>query len=159
MTAEDDPRAAAIKRYNDRAARDQREAAEHHHELDAQARQQGQNLAAWPAASNAIYLGVNATNDHFARGGSQFVISMAPTTAQGTALFEIKPSGQPDKREAWFKLAMDGGGIVRATTNTRGVKNLPDAVAVADVTAAWAQKVADQAMIAVLDGQHTRIPD
>lgn len=66
MTIEDDPRDAAIKRYNDRAARDQQEAAKRQRERDAKARQQEQNLAAWPAASNAIYHGVNAANDDFA---------------------------------------------------------------------------------------------
>jgi hypothetical protein len=112
MTIEDDPRDAAIKRYNDRATRDQQEAAKR--ERDAKARQQEQNLAAWPAASNAIYHGVNAANDDFARRRCQFVISPVPTTARGTVGFEIRPSGQLN-REAWFMFALDGERLTRAS--------------------------------------------
>jgi hypothetical protein len=158
MTIEDDPRDAAIKRYNDRATRDQQEAAKRQRERDAKARQQEQNLAAWPAASNAIYHGVNAANDDFARRRCQFVISPVPTTARGTVGFEIRPSGQLN-REAWFMFALDGDGVVQITTDARVVADLPAAVAVADVGHDWAQKVASQIMIAALDGQRTFIED
>jgi hypothetical protein len=151
MSTEDDARDAAIKRYNDRAAQGQQAAAEERRQRDAKAHQQEKDFAAWPTASNAIYFGVNSTSEHFARGGSEFLISAVPTTERCTATYAIRPSGKPDTRKAWFKFAMDGDGVVRIETDARGVVDLPAAVAVADVGHDWARKVANQIMIAALD--------
>lgn len=158
MTDEDDPRDAAIKRHNERLARDQQAAAERRRQRDAKARQQEQNFAAWLPAANAIGHGVNAVNEDFARRRCPFVISQVPTTARGTAAFEIRPSGQLNC-EALFRFAMDGDGMVQIETDARGVIDLPDAVSVANVTHDWAQKIAGQIMIAALDGQRTFIED
>jgi hypothetical protein len=158
MSDEDDPRDAAIKRHNERVARDQQAAAEQRRQRDAKARQQEQNFAAWLPAANAIGHGVNAANEDFARRGCRFVISQVPTTARGTAIFEIRPSGQLN-REALFRFAMDSDGMVHIETDARGVTDQPDAVSVANVTHSWARKVADQIMIAALDGQRTFIED
>jgi hypothetical protein len=158
MTDADDLQDAAIKRHNERLARDQQVAAEQRRQRDAKARQQEQNFTAWLPAANAIGLGVNAANEDFARRRCPLVISQVPTTARGAAVFEIRPSGQLN-REALFRFAMDGDGMVQIETDARGVIDLPDAVSVANVTHGWAQKVAGQIMIAALDGQRTFIED
>ncbi len=112
MATEDDPREAAIKRYNDPAARDRQIEIERQQMRDVEAQRQQKNAAAWPLAFNSIWAGISKTIDYFA-SRSPFVISQIPTADSNTVSFEIKPSGQPEKREALFRFVMDGDGMVQ----------------------------------------------
>jgi hypothetical protein len=154
-----DPRDAAIQRHNERAARQQQATAEQERQREAAAVRDERNAATWPTAFNAISLGVTNANNYFAQRDTPYVISQYPNTAVPySASYEIKPSGKLD-RAALFTFAMDDDGLVQITTDAYGVADLPHAVPVADATASWAQKAADQVMIAVLDGQRMRIED
>src|SRR5215211_6625343 len=99
---------------------------------------------------------IQISND-FAQSGSPFIIRQRPDGRSGTACFEIHRSGNV-QREAALEFVLQSDGLVCAGTDAQGA-NLPDAIAVDEVTPQWAEQAAEQAMFAVLGGRRMPIPD
>ena len=95
-------------------------------------------------------MGVTQAGDDFARRGSPFLIRQTPDRRPGVAGDQVHRSGNV-QREAALAFVLHVDGLVRAETDARGA-DLQDGVAVDEVTAQWAEKVAEQVMFAVLSG-------
>jgi hypothetical protein len=87
------------------------------------------------------------------------VIPPRPNVGKDTAVsYEIRPSGSLEV-VATATFAMGANGTVHPDTSARGCDPFPAPVQVADVEEAWARKVTDIFMFAVLGGQRIPIPD
>jgi hypothetical protein len=117
-----------------------------------EARRQEANFTAWSTrAFGEISAGVTRLGADFARRGSPFVISHRPSGRPGTAAYVVHISGGPHS-EAALTFVLQSDGLVRSETDAHGA-NLPEGVAVESVTSEWAEKAAEQVMLAVLAGQ------
>jgi hypothetical protein len=155
----DDARKTAIRGFQDREASAQRSKADKQAIQQANARRQDQHLLSWAnSAYQTIYHGVMAANDASLRDGSPYVLSSAPDTSISAVSYEVRRSGSL-KVEATLTFALDADGFVRPDTSARGCEEFPEPMAVGEVTAGWAEDVAQLVLIAVLGGQRMRIPD
>ncbi len=149
MNDKANPRDAAISAFRQREADAARISSEQAQAEQAESRQYAANLTAWSTgALGAISMGVMQVSNDFARRGSPFLIRQKPESRLGIATFEIHRSGSLH-RDMALTFSLDGDGVVRAGTDARGA-DLPDSVAVDEVTPEWAEKVAEQVMFAVL---------
>jgi hypothetical protein len=157
MNDKANPRDAAISAFRQREAEAARTSSQQTRAQQERARQQETNLTAWSTrAFGAISMGVMHVSDDFARRGSPFIIRQRPDGRPGIAGFEVHRSGSLH-REAALAFGLDTDGVVRAETDARGA-DLLEGIAVDGVTPEWAEKIAEQVMLAVLGGQRTPIP-
>jgi hypothetical protein len=155
----DDARKAAIRGFQDREASEQRVKVDQQAIQQANARRHEQHMLSWAtSAHQSIHHGVTAANDAFLGDGSPYVLSSAPDTSISAVSYEVRRSGSL-RVEATLTFALDAEGFVRPDTSARGCEDFPDPMAVGEVTAAWAEDVAEVVLIAVLGGQQMRIPD
>jgi hypothetical protein len=151
MPEPSNPRDAAIKAFQDREARTRKFAAEQESQRREQAQRQEQNLITWTTSTfHAISLGVMEANNDFAQRRSPFVFNQRPIATRGVVAYEIRRSGSLNP-EALLAFTLKADGLVHAETDARRAA-LPHAVAIVEVTAKWAERVAEQVMIAVLGG-------
>ena len=135
-------RIAAINRLREHEAQAQSRVVE-------KERQEREDLATWkkmtlPMISHAI----QGVSEDFARRGSPFVFSTIPVQSDGSAFFRVKSTGGLRLlSKVQFDLA---DGQVVATTLVSGV-HLPSPVPMKDVTREWAERAAEEVLIAVIN--------
>jgi hypothetical protein len=146
-------RGAAVKAFHDRQALEQRRASNQVQLRQDQAQRWRQSFDVWRmTTAPMIGRAVNEVGNDYAREGSPFLFRPVPQAATEYAvLFKIRRSGELNSI-AYLKFTMDADGRVVASTNALGVKHLPSSAPLNEVTDHWVQQVADDAMIAVLEG-------
>jgi hypothetical protein len=160
MIDQSDRRGAAVKAFHNRQALEQRRASNQVQQRKDQAQRWRQSFHVW-RMTTAPMIGrtVNEVGNDYVREGSPFLFRPAPqAVTEHAVLFEIRSSGGLNSI-AYLKFAMDADGRVVASTNALGVKHLPSSAPLNEVTDHWVQQVADDAMIAALEGNRMSIPD
>jgi hypothetical protein len=130
-----------------------RHAADRHRALIERMHRHGEMLNIWNGkALQVISNTVRGVGEDFARRGlSDFVFVQRLIFRSGEVDFEVRLSGIVNP-EAWLTFQMDLEGVVHADTGARGAQ-LPEAVAVSEVTSQWAEQAAEQVMFAILKGE------
>jgi len=101
--------------------------------------------------------GVSKSNQEFGQRGCDFNFAQQQSAVRAAAVYEVRLSGRL-QRVATLTFVLRDDGRVHVETDARGAA-LPAPTAQTDVTAEWAEKAADQVMIAVLKGQSTTAED
>jgi hypothetical protein len=155
--ADDSKRDAAIKRFQEREAQSKRQAADEEEKRREQERRTNESLAAWTtAAFPTINQSIRGVSEDFARRGSPLLISSTPAQSTGSAVYDVRRSGNlRSLAKLRFELKEDQ---VVATTTATGV-TFPSSVPLSEVNSAWAELVAEEVLIAALDGNRVRLPD
>jgi hypothetical protein len=158
MTDPENPkRDAAIKRFQEREAQSRKQEAEEEEKRREQKRRTNGNLEIWTSAAfPAINQSIRSVSEDFARRGSPLLISSTPAQSTGSAVYDVRRSGNlRSLAKLRFELKEDQ---VVATTTANGAV-FPSSVPLNEVNSAWVELVAEEVLIAMLDGNRIGISD
>lgn len=132
MTENDDnPRAAAIRGFKEREAREDLSHAERERAEREKAERHEQNLIKWSAKiANEISLGVNKSNNEFARLWCDSVFVHQPNMRRGSATYEVRRSGHLKQCVAELTFMLRDHGFVSVETDAHGAE-MPDPIPLA----------------------------
>jgi hypothetical protein len=99
---------------------------------------------------------IRSVSEDFARRGSPLLISSTPAQNTGSAVYDVRRSGNlRSLAKLRFELKEDQ---VLATTTAKGAV-FPCSVPLNGVNNDWVELVAEEVLIAMLDGNRVQIPD
>jgi hypothetical protein len=154
---ENSKRDAAIKRFQEREAQSRKQAADEEEKRREQERWINEILETWTSAAfPTINQSIRSVSEDFARRGSPLLISSTPAQSTGSAVYDVRRSGNL-RSLAKLRFELKEGQVV-ATTTANGVV-FPSSVPLNEVNSAWAELVAEEVLIAMLDGNRMQIPD
>ena len=154
---ENQKRDAAIKRFQEREAQSCKQAAEDEEKRRSQERRTNEKLETWASAAfPTINQSIRSVSEDFARRGSPLLISSTPAQNTGSAVYDVRRSGNlRSLAKLRFELKEDQ---VVATTTAKGTV-FPSSVPLNGINSDWVELVAEEVLIAMLDGNRMQIPD
>jgi hypothetical protein len=141
---------AAIQAHRARKAEAQQRAAEQERQAREAAQLQFQRRGEWGVTTHATIINavMNVSNEA-ARRGSSVLFRLVPTQEALCARFEVHESGSLSTL-AKLRFTMDQQGWVSVSTDVRSV-TVPSPVQLSDVTNRWADEIARDVLVAMLE--------